>query len=627
VLVVYCHAERGLTMPHLRTVTRPGVRTATARPDGWGWGILGIVALTLAVYAPVWQYAFVSWDDPTYVTENVVVTAGLTWRGVWWALTTTHDPYWHPITWLSHMTDVQVFGLNAGGHHVTNLILHLANTVLLFGVLRRMTLAAGRSAFVAALFAVHPLHVESVAWVAERKDLLSTWFLLLALWAYTGYVQRPGVRRYLLVCVVFALGLMAKPMIVTFPFLLLLLDIWPLGRLPMTAAGRLSAVWRLVREKLPLFALAVAAGVAALVVQLQVGAVGTLGALSVQARVDTALVAFAAYVWKTVWPVRLAVFYPYAAPPPALLVVAIGVALGGASVAAVRLLRRAPYVAVGWFWYLGLLVPVIGIVQVGDQAMADRFTYLPIVGLSVIAAWGAHAVWNAKPRPGLALAAAASLVVAGAAIAAHAQVATWRNSETLWRHALEVTGANHRAHAGLGDALVGQGRLTEAIDQYAEAVRLVPTSPEWRDRLALALNQTGRLEDAAVQYGALVRIEPDRADAHNNLWAVLARLGRVDDAIAAYHQALRLRPTYALARRNLALAFATEGLIEDALREGVEAMRLEPGHAAWHDEVALMYARSNRMADAIAEFRLAFRLDPHDQTARRALESQNLLEK
>jgi protein O-mannosyl-transferase len=352
---------------------------------------MALVLVNVAVFGAVRHFDFVTWDDPPYVTENPIVRAGLTWSGVVWAFTTAHGPYWHPLTWLSHMLDVQLYGLHAGGHHLTNLVLHVSNSVLLLLLLRRMTGALWKSAAVAALFAVHPLHVESVAWVAERKDVLSTLFWILTMWAYLTYARRPGAGRYAAVLLVFALALMAKPMVVTLPLILLLLDVWPLGRVSLS--------WhRLVLEKTPMFALSAAAGVATIVVQQRVGALAAITSVTPGLRVANALVSYGNYLAKTLWPARLAALYPYPQSLPAWpWLLTCGFGLAAISVAAVRLAPRRPYLMMGWFWYLLTLLPVIGLVQVGPQAMVDRFTYVPLVGVFVIVVWGASDALGTGP--------------------------------------------------------------------------------------------------------------------------------------------------------------------------------------------------------------------------------------
>jgi tetratricopeptide (TPR) repeat protein len=539
--------------------------------------------------------------------------------------------YWHPLTWLSHMLDVQAFGLRAGGHHATSLLLHLASTAALFGLLRRTTGALWRSAFVAALFAVHPLHVESVAWIAERKDVLSTLFFMLTLWAYAGYVEKRTPARYLGALLCYAAGLMAKPMLVTLPVVLILVDIWPLRRIvispgrraPVTGAlaSHRAAFLSLLAEKVPFFALAVVVSVATFLVQYRVGAVGTLAQLSIDYRLANALLAYVRYLAKMVWPAGLAVFYPYPpALPPWWQLAGAAVVLAAVTAAAVRAASSRPYVLVGWLWYVVGLVPVIGLFQAGDQLIADRFTYVPLVGLFLIVAWGAADLLAGRPRLRSAVVVAAMLVIGGCSAVAHTQVQYWRNSETLWRRALAVTTLNHRAHAALGGVLADQGNIDEAIAEYREALRIVPTQAEWRSNLGLLYTKQGKVMEAMGQYALATRARPGYADAHNNLGAMLARAGRRKEAIVEYSEALRLKPSFALAHDNLALALADEGRLDEALRECLEALRLNPSNADWHYQAASLFDRLGRRNDARAYLEKTLTLNPGHEAARRALE-------
>jgi tetratricopeptide (TPR) repeat protein len=560
------------------------------------WICLGLIAVNLVVYSQVWRYEFLAWDDPYYVTENPNVTEGLTWRGVWWALRAQYEGNWFPLTRLSHMLDVQLYGLHAGAHHLTSLLLHIANTLLLFGVLRRMTGAAGRSAFVAALFAVHPLHVESVAWVAERKDVLSTLFWMLTLWAYVSYVSqfrsKSWFKRYTLVLLLFSMGLMAKPMLVTLPFLLLLLDFWPLGRVTFRADGPHSAVAQggersrttgtsggaaapglrsvgldLVLEKVPLLGLAAASSILTFAVQQKAGST-RLDVYPLDLRAANAAVSYVAYIGKMLWPSRLAAFYPFPRSIPEWYLIGSLLVLIGVSVVAIRAARRRPYLLVGWLWYLGTLVPVIGLVQVGDQAMADRYTYIPLIGLFIMAAWGIPDLLAKWPYRSIALPAAAALLILVLTVIARTQAQHWRNGVALWEHGLEVTTENYLAHNNLGVALANEGRVSEAVAHYTEALRLNPAWGSGADPsaqaprvnsyfahayngLGKALADKGKISEAIAHYTEALRLNPYLAEAHNNLGFALANQGRVDDAMAQYSEALRLRPNYPEARRAL----------------------------------------------------------------------------
>jgi tetratricopeptide (TPR) repeat protein len=592
------------------------------------WVYLALIAGNLIVYASLGHHGFVSFDDGDYVSENPIVAQGLTWHGVSWALTTGHASNWHPLTWLSHMLDVQLYGLNPGLHHLTNLLFHIANTLLLFGLLHRMTRALGRSAFVAGLFAVHPLHVESVAWVAERKDVLSTMFGLLALWAYVAFARRPGPYRYLLVLLLFALGLMAKPMLVTLPFVMLLLDFWPLGRLalapnPAVRSGPFRswlALGVLVREKLPLLALAVASSFVTFIVQRRGGAVMGLDAIPLNLRAANALVSYVAYIGKMLWPARLAVFYPYVRSLPEWWVALACLGLVAVSVAVLWMGPRHPYLPVGWFWYLGTLVPVIGLVQVGSQPIADRYTYVPLIGLFIIVAWGVPDLLIRWPLGRLALPAAASLVISACAITAWAQLQTWDSSTALWAHALEVTTGNNLAYNNLGNALAKQGKFNDAIAQYSEALRIKPDYAFAHNNLGRVLANQGRVNEAIEHYSEALRIEPDYADAHNNLGIVLAGQGKLDEAIAQYSMAFRTKPDFADAHNNLGIALAKVGRADAAILEFLEAVRIKPDYPEAHNNLGVVLASRGRVNEAISQYSEALRIKPDYREARRSLE-------
>jgi protein O-mannosyl-transferase len=583
------------------------------------WVSLALIAANLIVYASVWHHDFVNYDDDQYVTSNPVVLRGLTWHGVSWAFTTGYAVNWHPLTWLSHMLDVQLYGLDPGPHHLTNLLFHIANTLLLLGLLHRMTGALGRSAFVAALFAVHPLHVESVAWVAERKDVLSTLFWILTLWAYVEYVRRPNLYRYGAVLLFFALGLMAKPMLVTLPFVLLLLDFWPLGRMRMRlnpaggwafSGGGWDAVMDLVWEKLPLLALAVAASIVTLIVHRQGGAVISLSATPLKLRVANALVSYVVYIGKMLWPVHLAVLYPYAQSIPGWWVAGALLTLVGISVAVIWAGARHPYLPIGWLWYLGTLVPVIGLIQVGDQAMADRYTYVPLIGLFIVVAWGIPDLLAHWPLQRIALPVAAGLVILACAIAARSQLQYWKDSTTLWTRALAVTTGNNIAHNNLAIVLADQGKLDEAIAHYSEALRIKPDYATARNNLGLALADEGKLDEAIAHYSEALRIKPDYADALNNWGAALAAEGKLDEAIAHYSEALRIKPDYAGAHNNWGIALASEGKSEEAIAHFSEALRIKPDYADAHNNWAGVLASEGKLDEAIAHCNEALRIKP-----------------
>jgi tetratricopeptide (TPR) repeat protein len=533
------------------------------------WISLALAALVLFIYAPVWNYNFVTFDDPEYVTLNPYIAQGLTWSGIAWAFTAGYLSYWHPLTWLAHMLDIQLFGMNAGLHHATNVLLHIANSVLLFLFLRRFTGSLWPSAFAAALFATHPLRVESVAWIAERKDVLSTLFWMFTMWAYLEYVRKPAPARYAAVVLLFAAGLMSKPMLVTLPFVLLLLDLW--DRPSQFVAGLAT----LIKQKLPLFALTIISSVITYQVQRQVGAVATLDALSLPLRIGNAIVSYAAYIGKAVWPIRLAVLYPFL-PLEAWTVAQAAILLAVISAAVWRAHRT--YLVVGWLWFLGTLVPTIGLVQVGGQAMADRFTYVPLIGIFIMIAWGA-AELSAKWRVSRAvMAAAATVVLLACTVTARAQVGYWSDSAALWEHTLAVTAENYRAHNNLGFYFANENRLPEAIAHFTEALRIRPDFAEGHSNLGAALARQGRMDEAIANYRAALTADPEMADAHNNLGVALAGQGKTDEAIHEFLETLRIHPNDANAHANVAMMLSDQGKTAEAREHFTAALRLNPNH-------------------------------------------------
>jgi Flp pilus assembly protein TadD len=579
---------------------------------------------TLLLFAGVAGHGFVEYDDNRYVTENPVVQGGLTWAGLVWAFTTLHASNWHPLTWLSHMLDVQLFGLAAGAHHVVNVLLHAVDAALVFLVLARMTGAPGRSALVAALFAVHPTHVESVAWVAERKDVLSTLFGLLALWAWARWTERPSRRRYAAVVLCFAASLLAKPMWVTLPFLLLLLDWWPLGRV---AGGPPAAVeggaaprgWAaLVREKGPLFALAAASSAVTVLAQHRGGSVTGLE-LGVGARLGNAAVSYLRYVEKTVWPSSLSIFYPHPRDGlPAWAMIAAGAVLLAVTALALARARRAPWLAVGWCAFLGTLVPVIGLVQVGTQAMADRYTYLPTLGLFVAAAWGAHRVAGSW-RGGAPLAAVAGLVLALLSAVTARQLSHWRTHEQLFRHAVTVAPENAHAHAVLSKELRRQRRTEEGLLHAREAVRLDPTDVRYWNNLAVATRELGLTVEARDALDRALQLDPLDPGAWMNLGLLAQDAGDLPAAEAAFREATRVGAGIAEPFFRLGLLEARDGRLEDAIRDYREAVRLAPHHFGAWTNLAVAYQTVGLAAEADEAFHAAVRAAPESPIARRNL--------
>jgi tetratricopeptide (TPR) repeat protein len=613
---------------------------------------------TLAAFWPVVRNRFIDLDDLTYVVWNPAVQAGLTWKGVVWAFTTYCAGNWHPLTWLSHMLDAQLFGLNPAGHHLTSLLLHTANTLLLFFLLKRMTAAPWRSALVAALFALHPLHVQSVAWVSERKDVLSTFFFLLTLLAYARYVKgfaaasqfktRPptpktgepaagvgsrkaGVRSpetevrgsglgangrglrlwYLAALCFFALGLMSKPMLVTLPFLLLLLDYWPLQRLELKTQGlKLKTMYPLLIEKLPFFALAAASSIVTFAAQKNIGAVPGLGDLSLSTRVLNALISYALYLKKMIWPANLTVFYPYSSSGLPERAAESLVVLAVISVLAFINLRKRPWLAVGWLWYLGTLVPVIGIVQVGGQSMADRYTYIPLIGIFIGITWSAADLTTASRGRTIALAAAALMVVGACGGFSFFEVRQWKDSETLFRHALAVTTNNTLAHNSLGGTLAAQGKIDEARIQFAEAVRIQPNYLPALCNLGFSLIQQGKIEEGMGYCRAALAINPGFPNAHFNLGQALVAGGRLQEAVSEYEMACQLNPGSVSFRTSLADTLAKLGKMNEAAGCYQEALKLQPNYAEAHWRYGMLLASTGNRQEALDHLRKAVRLGP-----------------
>jgi tetratricopeptide (TPR) repeat protein len=648
-----------------------------------------LTLVTLLVYWPLAGHKFIDLDDPIYISHNPHVKAGLTGSGVLWAFQSGYASNWHPLTWISHMADCQLYGLNPAGHHLTNLLFHLANTLLLLLLFQRMTRSVWRSAFVAALFAWHPLHVESVAWASERKDVLSTFFFLLTIWAYLRYVEasrqpaeagsrkpdftnpqvaslvpHPASRYYLLALGFFVLGLMSKPMVVTLPFVLLLLDFWPLNRLrlPALPGSRfkvqgsgfevlppafptpLSTLWPLVREKLPFFALALAASIVTYLVQRAGGAVSSLDLLPFHLRVANALIAYVRYLSLTLWPAQLSALYPYPRHLPAASIAAAALLLTGLSLWFFWRAKRHPFLIVGWLWYLGTLVPTIGLVQVGSQPMADRYAYIPSIGLFMLIVWGLDAWLDSWPHKRKLLAAAGALALAGCLACTSRQLGYWQDCATLYRHAIAVTTDNCVAYDRLGSALETLGKPDEALACFFESVRLRPDYTEGHYDLGTALLKRGRLAEAArhltiavkndptyahahinlgkalLEQGNLaeaaehlaqaVQLTPGDAEAHYNLGTILFMRGKADEAIVCFSEALRLNPNYGEAHGNLGIALMRQGKLSEGAIHLAAAARLNPNNPEAHDNLGLALLDLNHPDGAADQFTEALRLNP-----------------
>ncbi len=532
-----------------------------------------LAVLTCIVFGQTLGHDFINYDDPRYVYENTNITSGLNTASIAWAFTHIHSMNWHPVTTISHMLDCQLYGLKAGGHHFTNVLLHTVAAILLFLALQCMTGALWRSAFVAAVFAIHPLRVESVAWVAERKDVLSGVFFMVTLLAYVQYARAPSIGRYLAVALAFALGLMSKPMLVTLPFVLLLLDYWPLGRIrgqksDVSSHGKLAM---LLVEKIPLVGLSAVSSVVTFLAQR--GAVGWTEQLPVSARINNAVATYVVYMWQMLWPLKLAVFYPH--PENRLPISEIMLALAiliAATAAAFILRKKRPYLVTGWLWYLGMLVPVIGLVQVGWQGHADRYTYLPQIGLYLLLTWSVADLTARWRRQREILSASAAIIISVLGWRAWIQTSYWRDSETLFTQGLAVTSNNDVAENNLGIVFLRKGKVDEAISLLQAAVDLRPENSPAHENLAKALLQKGRVADALVHYRKLLELQPDNIEVHNIVGTVLIQQGRIREGAEEWQKVLAIEPDNGNALSNLAWVFATSP--DDALRDGTKAVQL-----------------------------------------------------
>ena len=607
-----------------------------------------LVAVTAVFYWPVTRCDFVNYDDPDYFFSNPHVLAGLSPANLVWAFTTRCSGNWHPLTWLSLMLDVNLFGRGAAGSHVTNLLFHLANTMLVFLLLRSLTRATWRSAAVAALFALHPLHVESVAWISERKDVLSAFFGLLSLSAYACYAQGTGNREpegitshiphptsnaewcYWSAVFFFVLGLTSKPMLVTLPFVMLLLDYWPLqraARLHCASARQASGKWQvaglrsLMVEKIPFFTLSTISCVVTFIVQQKSGAMVSLMKISLAGRFENIFVSYGRYLGKTFWPVNLAVLYPHPIYWDAGLVIFSLMLVIGLTVAAVWLGRRFPFVFTGWFWFIGTLIPVIGLVQVGNQSLADRYSYLPLVGLFVILAWGGWELWSRWRLPQSFLVLAVLLLLAAAAWQTRIQVGYWQNSETLFRHTLAVTQNNSIAWNNLGICLSSQGQVTEAMDCYTKSLQINPDNSDALYNMGNAFAKSGNLDEAMDHYRHALKIAPARADVLNNLGIVLASQKQFADATACFEKALKLNPDYADAHNNFATVLFIQKRFDEAVRHFREALRRTPDSPQIYSNLGDALMKQGQTAEAVRCYQEALRLKPDDPKIKARLQA------
>ena len=584
--------------------------------------LLGLAVMTFAIYAQVIGHQFITLDDDAYIRENAMVNRGVTLAGVAWAFTTFDQGNWHPLTWIAHMVDSQLFGMNAGGHLVVNALINVANTLLVFWFLFRTTHARWPSALVAALFALHPLHVESVAWAAERKDTLSTFFGLLSLIAYARYAEARSNSRYAWTAITLALGLLAKPMLVTWPFVMLLLDYWPLRRFDLTSRKDVATkLWPLLREKLPLFATVAASAVITTLAQSHGGAVRTFQEFPIALRVVNAVVSYAKYLLLTFWPNDLAVYYPYTtAGTPAWQIICAAFLLIGITALCFFQRKSRPYLVVGWLWFLGTLVPVIGIVQVGGQTMADRYFYIPSIGLFIVIAFGLADFarsWRVAPSVRTGIAVAVLLILA---TLTNAQIHRWTDSFTLFKHTLAVTPPNLIIENNLGSALSRSGLHDEAAAHFEKALQIMPAhyEPLLYDALlnmGISRFYQNRLPEAIEYCQSALRLRPDAPKAHDLLGMALAMQGHGEAALDEIRHAAELAPNDADIQKDLGVTLARLGRIPESIDHFHEALRLNPYNASAHNNLGLSLLQSGKPGESIPEFEAALRLNPELQGA------------
>ncbi len=584
-------------------------------------GISIVIAAALATaYWPVRHNAFVNFDDESYITENQHVLHGLRARSIQWAFTSSHAANWHPLTWLSHMLDCEVFGLDSSGHHLSSVVIHIVNSIILLLVLFRLTGSVWASALTAAMFALHPLRVESVAWAAERKDVLSGFFGIVTIGAYIGYIQQPTRARYGVILLAFLLGLMSKPMLVTLPFILILLDYWPIGRLKGVRHRQRTAIWRgmssqtparIAIEKLPLLILAAMSAAVTYIVQQKAGAVAKIASLPLDERLRNAVVSYVRYVKKIFWPTDLAVLYPIdthtlssaAAPAAAILLIAI-------SLLTFKMRDRFPYLIVGWLWFLGSLIPVIGLVQVGAQAMADRYTYLPCIGILMALSWGLADLSARWPTSRKFIASAGVVAVVIMTLLTRNQVPYWKNTQTLFSHTLEVTENNFVAHDILGISLFRDGRLGEALHQHQKALEINPNHAQAHSNIGNVYSERGDYDKAIEHYLQALQIDPNFSEANHNLGLTCLKTERIESAIHCFTAVLQQHPDHLEAHLNLGYAFRKSGRYADALEHFNRAIELNPDSAIGHTQAGNTLAAYGEIEAAVKSYERAIALAP-----------------
>ena len=580
------------------------------------------LCLIAAVFSVYWQTLgndFTNFDDNVYVTQNDHVKSGLSIKGLAWAFSTNYASNWHPLTWLSHMFDYQLFDSNPAGHHLTNLFLHMVNTLMLFMVLTRMTGAFWQSAFVVALFAIHPLNVESVAWVAERKNILSTFFWLLTMWTYVRYTEKRNVSRYLLALMFFVMGLMSKPMLVTLPFVLLMLDYWPLKRLSLSRQkngdDQGEKISRLIWEKIPFLTLAIVSCVVTYMAQNRGGSVQSIQLYSVQSRIINALVSYIEYLEKMIWPSNLAVLYPHPGETLPLWQGSVcAIALICISIAVIKMIRKAPYLAVGWFWYLGTLVPVIGIVQVGAQAMADRYAYIPLIGIFIAVAWGMPALLQNRSWRNTTLSLSAGIIIGALMIVSWAQAKHWKNSVTLFQNAIDKVPTDQPnfalVHLNLGYSLADNDLVDEAIIHYKEAIRLKPDYIKAHNNLGIAYSLKFKFKEAMASYERVIAMAPNHAPAYNNIGIIFDKQKIPDMAVTSFKEAIRLLPSYSKAHNNLGNTLRRMGKYEEAILHFKDAIKHYQNFPEAYNNIGRSLTYLMKFDEAEQYFKRAIELRP-----------------
>ncbi len=590
-----------------------------------------LMVATFCTYAQIQDHEVIDFDTGSILTHNLNVQAGLTIESFKWVFTKSHLGNWSPVTWLSHMLDYQLYGLHPKGHKLTNLFLHICSALILFIVLLRMTGTLWQSGFVATLFALHPLNVESVVWIAERKNVLSTFFWLMTMWTYFHYADNPTFKRYGLVFLFFTLGLMSKPMLVTLPFVLLLLDYWPLRRLKLgqerdsneileKTTTKRSEIFRLVLEKVPLFLLTVGLSIVTVYYQNIAGALKSLDLFPLQVRLANAIVSYLEYLGKMIWPSGLAVFYPH--PESSLATwkwVLCFLVLVAITTISIRFIKKAPYFIVGWLWYLGTLVPVIGIIQVGSQAMADRYAYVPLIGIFIIVAWGVPELiskWRYKEKV---LSVSGGIIIFLLLITTWKQVSHWKNNITVFEHAVRVTDKEYPSfaliHNNLGNALDAEGKNAEAISHYKMAIELNPNYYKPHTNLGIALGVEGKNEEAISHFKMAIKLKPDYAPAHNGLGIALGAEGKNAEAISHYKMAVKYNPDFADAYNNLGIALGAEGKNEEAISHYKMTIKLKPDYAKAHNNLGNALDAEGKNAEAISHYKMAIKINPDYATA------------